>query len=113
MRVLAVMSDLMFKSRVMVAAKNAGADISFVTSPEDAVAKASATAPDLVVLDLMDARAWPVAAALKTVAPAARYVGYFAHVEGAIADRAKAAGVEAISHGAFVGILPQLLSTPG
>lgn len=106
MKLLLASRDLAAKARVADAAARAG--WTMVTAPVgDLNGALDEHAPDLVVLDL-DEAGEPALAALGP-APRARTIGFFSHVDTALGDAARAAGVDAVPRGRFWRTLPRLL----
>lgn len=110
--IVALVSDLMFLSRIREAARVAAVEVKAARTPED-VAAAAGTAR-LVVLDLDDVRLRPLEAVAALRASegggALPVVGFFSHVDEAKAQAALAAGVtRAVPRSAFVRLLPDLL----
>ncbi len=105
MKLLLASRDLAAKARLADAAERAGwtmvtarvGDLSWAVSEHS---------PELVVVDL-DEAGEPVLQALGS-APRARMIGFFSHVDRALGDAARAAGVEAVPRGRFWRTLPQL-----
>jgi len=108
MKVLLASRDLAATARVGDAAARAG--WTMVTARVGNLSGALAEhAPELVVLDL-DEVGEPALRALGP-APRARMIGFFSHVDTALGDAARAAGVEAVPRGRFWRTLPQLLES--
>jgi hypothetical protein len=106
MKLLLASRDLAAKARVADAADRAG--WTMVTTRVDDLSRALAEhAPELVVVDL-DEAGEPGLGGLGP-GPRARTIGFFSHVDTALGDAARAAGVEAVPRGRFWRTLPQLL----
>ena len=113
--VLAVVDDLMLRSRISTAAKGVGVEVKYARSMDATLAAARATSPPaLVILDLNNARAKP----LETIAAlgsdpalaAIPTVGFVSHVDTTTIEAARQAGVDRIlARSAFMEQLPQLL----
>jgi DNA-binding NarL/FixJ family response regulator len=82
MRVVALVSDLMDRSRISAAAH----EVEFVRTAD------AAAGADVVVIDL--ARFADAVAAVRAVAPAARVVAFGAHVDEALLDHARQDGAD-------------------
>jgi PleD family two-component response regulator len=111
--VLAVIDDLMLRSRVSTAAKALGTDVRFVSGTADALQHA-AQSPTLIIVDLNLRREDPVALVglLKGDAALARTrcLGFVSHVDTPTIAAARAAGIdEILARGAFVNHLADLL----
>jgi len=113
--VLALVDDLMFRSKIKSTATQLGVRVAFVSSRDAALAAVQSEEPALVVLDLNNPRTDPLGtiAALKrdkALAPI-RVVGFVSHVDVATIDAAKAAGIdEVLARSAFTMRLPDLLA---
>ena len=114
-RILAVVPDLFFATRIEAVARAAGADVSIVP-PGQALERCLAEVPALVLVDLhADGDPLAMVRALRAE-PRLRHVrvvGFYSHVEDERRRAALAAGFdEALPRSAFVGRLPGLLA-PG
>jgi PleD family two-component response regulator len=112
--ILAVVDDLMFKSKIAAAAKHANAQVVFTRSPEETLEQARATKPHLVIFDLSSSRL----DALRTIAAlkadpglsATRMLGFVSHLQSAVVAAAREAGVhDVLARSAFAEKLPQIL----
>jgi CheY-like chemotaxis protein len=113
--IVALVDDLMFRSRIQAAARGVGVDVRFVTTPDAAVRLIQDHAPALVLADLNAARIAPlqVVAELKAdpALAATRIVGFVSHVDADTIAAARQAGVdEVLARSAFVLRLPELLA---
>ena len=109
-RVLAVIPDLFFATRVAATAKLGGIELELV-SPQEAPGRAAESPPTLVIIDLHAKDAVALVSALKRAAPAPPVVGFFSHVEIALRNEALAAGADAVlPRSQFVGKLAALLA---
>jgi len=110
-RVLAVVPDLFFASKLAATAKVSGVELELVPPQRAAVRVAEAPPPALVILDLHARDAVALVAALKLAAPRVPVVGFFSHVETALRRDALAAGADAVlPRSQFVVKLAALLS---
>lgn len=112
--IVAVVDDLMMRSRITTAAKHAGAEVRFAATADDVLALAGGGAR-MLVFDLNNRRTrpGPVIERLKATAGlgAVRIVGFVSHVDRAAIADAKQAGVaEVLARSAFVHQLPALLA---
>jgi PleD family two-component response regulator len=115
--VLALVDDLMFRSKIKSTATHAGIDVKFAGSRDGALAVMRAEPPALVIFDLNYARADPLGtlAAMKQDAALASIptIGYVSHVDVATIDAARAAGVDdVLARSAFAMNLAELLTHP-
>jgi len=116
--VLALVDDLMFRSKIKSTATPLGVAVTFAGSSDAALAAMRASAPALVILDLNNPRTDPmgtVSAMKKDAALSAiPTVGYASHVDVATIEAAKAAGVDdVLARSAFTVRLAELLSRAG
>jgi CheY-like chemotaxis protein len=111
--ILAVLDDLFFTVKISEAAKRAGLPVEFVKSTKDALDKAQAH-PPVIILDLNCASLDPLKlieqlksnAALKGI----RLIGYVSHVQAELIRKARAAGCDMVlARSAFSKDLPQIL----
>lgn len=111
-RVVAVVPDLMFRTRIETTAAQAGVTLVAV-APDRALAACEADPPDLIVIDL-DGPGDPVAlaGALRASGKAGGVpiVGFYPHVDQALRERALAAGIpQVLPRSAFVTRMADLL----
>ncbi len=108
MKLLLASRDLAAKARVADAASRAGWEMvtARIVDLRGALAE---HAPELVVVDLDEGGESALSAL--GAGPRARTIGFFSHVDGALGDAARAAGVEAVPRGRFWRTLPQLLTS--
>lgn len=97
-RVIGVVDDLLFASKIRGAAAQAGAEVLFVKTAEALLEAARSGETAVVILDLQTNLLDPFAAAemLKAdgQARAVSVVGFFPHVQADLQRRAKDAGIE-------------------
>jgi hypothetical protein len=105
MKVLALVTDLMFASRIAAEAKAAGTPVQILRKPE----QLSAADGELLLADLnLDGAA--AAAAKWAGGEGRRVVGFVSHMDSAAIAAAREAGVQEImASSRFVQILPDLL----
>jgi PleD family two-component response regulator len=113
--VLALVDDLMFRSKIKAAATQGGVTVAFAISSDAALTAMRAKRPALVIFDLDNARADPLGtiaamkgdAALRSIPT----LGYVSHVHADAINAARAAGVdEVLARSAFAIGLPDLLA---
>jgi CheY-like chemotaxis protein len=113
--IIAVVDDLFFASKIRGTAEQAGVPVKFVKSIADAVEKAGATPPQLIIADLNAqccdvlelARALKSDDALKSIP----LLGFFSHVQTELQQAAVAAGFDTVMpRSAFSKNLPQILA---
>ncbi len=111
--VLALVSDLIFESKIRGAARGSAAAVHAVRTAGDLLASTDRLAPQLVLVDLnvLGAGTTDSIAQLRKAAPGARIIGFASHVDAELLDGAKAAGAdEVMPRSRFDAELPQLLS---
>jgi PleD family two-component response regulator len=113
--VLALVDDLMFRSKIKSTATQLGVAVTFAGSQDAALAAMRTTVPTLVIFDLNNPRTDPLGtlAAMKNDPALAsiRSLGYVSHVDVATIDAARAAGVDdVVARSAFTANLAELLA---
>jgi CheY-like chemotaxis protein len=122
-RVLALVDDLLFLSRIREAARATGAEVQAVRGPDDLVASAR-DGGRIVLVDADSSRIpWEEAVSALRSDPSLAplpVVAFLSHVHAERAERARAAGcTRVLARGAFVQELPRLVAaalgtdTPG
>src|SRR5260221_5269372 len=110
LRVLAVIPDLFFATKVAATARASGVELELVAR-ERAAARMTEAPPTLVLLDLHAPNMVALVAALKAAAATVPVVGFFSHVETALRRDALAAGADAVlPRSQFVRTLAALLA---
>src|SRR5215472_4871365 len=113
--VLALVDDLMFRSKIKSSAAGVGVAVTFAGSRDAALASMRAEPPALVILDLNNPRIDSIGtvgamkrdAALSSIPT----VGFVSHGDAETTAAARAAGVdEVLARSAFTAALPDLLS---
>jgi len=105
MKALALVSDLLFASRITAEAKAAGAQVQILRKPE----QLDQAEGDLLLVDLNLSGA-TIAAANWQQKPGRRTVGFVSHIDSATIASAREAGLEEIMpRSRFIQVLPQLL----
>ena len=112
-KVIAGVSDLFFASKISATAKQLGARVEFVNSPQILLERASSETA-LVILDLGQASLDPVALIGKLKADpasaAVAVVGFANHERADLIEGARQAGCDQVlTRGAFSSSLPELL----
>ena len=109
-RVLAMIPDLFFATKVAATASAGGIELELVPA-ERVVARLTEAPPTLVILDLHAPDAVQLVLALKATAPAVPVVGFYSHVETSLRRDALAAGADAaMPRSQFVNKLAVLLA---
>ena len=103
--ILILVRDLMFSTRIVEAAKDAGVTYKIVRKPEAVHAEVGR----LLIVDLNQDGAVDAAGAWRS-ATGTRTIGFVSHVDAEAIARAKAAGIDQIlSRGQFTQVLPNLV----
>lgn len=109
---IALVDDLMFASRIAEAARPSGVGLSRVRTPEALLEQCRESRPGMVIVDLDADRLEPLRAIRELTAEPSlagiRVVGFVSHVDADRMRRAREAGCEVLSRGAFVRELPAL-----
>ncbi|HVG39063.1 MAG TPA: hypothetical protein VM870_07245 [Pyrinomonadaceae bacterium] len=113
-RILAVMDDLFFASKIRAAAQHIGAEVEFVKTAEAARQSAARDIPSLVIVDLQSQNAHlsDLARAMKDDARTSNIplIGFFSHVQIDLKNRAAEVGFDrALPRSAFVARLTDIL----
>jgi CheY-like chemotaxis protein len=112
--IIAIVEDLMFTSKIKVAASQLGVIVVFARSKEAALDEMRKQAPARVILDLNSIRADPlgIVGAMKAdpALAATPTVGFVSHVRADIINAARQAGVdEVMARSAFTERLAEIL----
>ena len=97
-RVIAAVSDMLFKSKIRGMAEHLNVTVDFARTEDGLFDLAKTEAPSLVILDLHETRFDPVALAMRLKSDeqlrAVPVVAFFSHVETELRRKALEAGVE-------------------
>jgi hypothetical protein len=108
MKVLAVVDDMFFASKIRAVAEAVGVEISFPRTKESLIEKAREA--KLVIVDLHNQKIDPLS--LPAELGDVRLLGFFSHVEVELQRQAVAAGyTQVIPRSVFSRELPQILSS--
>ena len=111
-RYIAIVSDMIFASRITATAEKVGADCRIINDPSELQEALESGKPVIVLVDMHCDGISPEEAirTVKSHCPNARVVAFFSHVQTELMERARAAGADdAWPRSAFVQRLPQLL----
>ena len=113
--ILALVDDLMFRSKIKSIATQHGIGVTFVQSSDAALTAMRGQMPSLVIFDLNNPRTDPIGtvAAMKKDAALASIptVGFVSHVDGAVIAAAREAGVgEVMARSTFTQRLGEILT---
>ncbi len=113
-RILGLMHDLFFRSKVDAVAHAAGIEVAYAGSIDEARERCGDGTPAIIFVDLADPHfpANETAEAMRAAAPGVRLVGFASHVDLKALGAAKDAGFEmALSRNEFTQRLPDLLKS--
>ena len=111
-RVLAVVSDLFFSSKLIEAAKRSGLALEFVKEPKEVLEKAQAK-PSLIIFDLNFEAAQPLKLITKlkgkSETKGISLIGYLSHIQVDLKQQAQEAGCDMVmARSALSQNLPQI-----
>jgi DNA-binding NarL/FixJ family response regulator len=112
MPIIAVVDDLIFRSKIEQAAAAGNAAVDVATNPEQLRTAAARTPDALILIDLnMQGRdALELVRTAREAAPSAPIIGYCSHTQTELHAQAKAAGCdEVLPRSALVQQLPRLV----
>ena len=112
MRILGLIKDLMFRSKIDVTAESLGVEVAYVSTLELLPQRCADIKPSLVVVDLSEKAFAPeqTMRALRACAPGARVIGFASHVDLKALASAREAGFERVlSRQEFAAQIPALL----
>ena len=113
-RILGLMHDLFFRSKVEAVSHALGVEVVYASSLDEANARCAEEAPAVIFVDLANPRfpAVETAGAMLAAAPAARLIGFASHVDLKTLGAAREAGFEmTLSRSDFTQRLPELLKS--
>jgi DNA-binding NarL/FixJ family response regulator len=113
-RILGLMHDLFFRSKVDAVAHAVGIEVVYAGSLDEANARCAEESPAMIFVDLADPGFPTVetAGAMRAAAPAARLIGFASHVDLKALGAAGEAGFEmTLSRSEFTQRLPELLKS--
>ncbi len=113
--ILAILDDLMFTSKIRVAASQLGVPVKFARTSDAALAEMRDQAPSLVIFDLNSPRTDPLGTVrtmkLDASLASIQTVGFVSHVQTDLIQAARQAGVdEVLARSAFTTRLAEILS---
>jgi len=112
-RCIAIVSDLIFATRITGTAKKVGVTCEIVTNPSALQEALESDEPRTVLVDMNCDGISPEEAIrkVKSQCPNARVVAFFSHVQTKLGKQARAAGADDVwPRSAFVQRLPQVLA---
>jgi DNA-binding NarL/FixJ family response regulator len=111
-RILGLMHDLFFRSKVDAVAHVVGVDVAYAGSLDEAGTRCRVQVPAVIFVDLADPvfPAVETAVAMRAAAPVARLIGFASHVDLKALSAAREAGFEmTLSRSDFTARLPELM----
>lgn len=112
MRIVGLIRDLMFRSRIDATAESLGVEVAYVSTLDLLPQRCAEVKPSLVVVDLSEKAFVPeqTMAILHTCAPDAKVVGFASHVDlKALAGAREAGFGRVLSRQEFAAQIPALL----
>ncbi len=113
MRVLGLVRDLMFRSKIDASAQALGVEVAYVSSIELVAQRCTEIKPSVVFVDLSEQAFAPAQtmAVLHEAAPGARVIGFASHVDlKALAGAREAGFARVLSRQEFAAQIPALLA---
>jgi len=112
--VLAIVDDLLFRSKISATAKAVGATIAAATTADAAITRAHEVKPSLILLDLDSARTQPFEVLRRLAADrelaGIPTIGFVSHVHASAIQQARALGItQVLARSAFAESLPEIL----
>ncbi len=114
MRVLGLVKDLMFRSRIDAVCEALGFEVAYVSVPALLAQRCGQTQPSVVLVDLSERAFDPqqTMSTLRSCAAGAQIIGFASHVDLKSLDGARQAGfTRVLSRQEFAAQLPSLLRT--
>jgi len=114
MKVLGLVRDLMFRSKVDAACESLGVEVGYVSALEVLARRCSELQPSVVIVDLSERAFAPAQtmAALRESAPGARVIGFASHVDlKSLAGARQSGFTQVLSRNEFAAQLPALLKS--
>ena len=112
MRVLGLVKDLMFRSKIDAACESLGAEVGYVSILDTLAQRCRELQPSVVMVDLSERTFVPdqIITTLRECAPGARVIGFASHVDlKALAGARQAGFMRVLSRQEFAAQLPTLL----
>jgi DNA-binding NarL/FixJ family response regulator len=114
MRILGLVKDLMFRSKIDAACEALGVEVAYVSAFNLMAQRCAEIQPSVVVVDLSE-KTFPAAATMDEIrkcAPDARVIGFASHVDlKSLAGARQAGFTRVLSREEFAAQLPSLLRT--
>ncbi len=114
MRLLALVKDLMFRSKIDAVCESLGVEVAYVSAVELLPPRCAEISPQVVVVDLSERtfEAETTMAEIRKCAPGARVIGFASHVDlKSLAGARQAGFTRVLSRQEFAAQLPALLKS--
>jgi DNA-binding NarL/FixJ family response regulator len=110
-KLLLVMSDLLFRSKIDQVARQVGLELRVAKSPEQLERQLAAGTPALAIVDLEERAMDPFAAIerVRAAAPESSVIGFSGHMNTEAIQRGRQAGATVLARSGFTAQLPALL----
>ena len=111
-KLLLVMSDLLFRSKIDEVARRLGLELRVAKSPEQLERQMAAGEPALAIVDLEETAldSFAAIARIRTASPATPVLGFAGHGNVEAIRRAREAGATVLARSGFTAQLPGLLA---
>jgi DNA-binding NarL/FixJ family response regulator len=111
-KLLVIMSDLLFRSKIDEVARRLGLELRVAKSPEQLDRQLAAGEPAIVIIDLEEPALDPFAAIarVRAAAPAVPILGFAGHGNAEAIRRAREGGATVLARSGFTVQLPALLT---
>ncbi len=111
-KLLVVMSDLLFRSKIDEVARRLGLEMRVAKTPEQLTRQLAAGEPGLVIIDLEESVLDPFAAiaSIRAAMPGAQVLGFAGHGNVDAIRRAREGGATVLARSGFTIQLPALLT---
>lgn len=111
-KLLVIMSDLLFRSKIDEVARRLGLELCVAKSPEQLERQLAAGEPALAIIDLEEGMLDPFAAiaSVRAMAPSVAILGFAGHGNVDAIRRAREAGATVLARSGFTVQLPALLT---
>ncbi|MEP7066414.1 MAG: response regulator [Gemmatimonadota bacterium] len=111
-KLLVVMSDLLFRSKIDEVARRLGLELRVAKSPEQLERQLAAGEPAIAIVDLEEGAldSFAAIARIRTIAPSTPVLGFAGHGNVDAIKRAREAGATVLARSGFTVQLPALLA---
>ena len=111
-KLLLVMSDLLFRSKIDEVARRLGLELRVAKSPEQLDRQLAAGEPSLAIVDLEETAldSFAAIARIRSASPATPVLGFAGHGNVEAIKRARESGATVLARSGFTAQLPELLT---